>query len=1072
MLIARGRMDRSKVVTTAILIGLTLTLLQASPAASAVSNAMRWTDINPNVSDNTTDPNALSSGGRINAIASARDGSTFYAASERGGLFKTTDGGDRWTRIESLKVTRMVDAQVDPLDHRLVIATSQFDGRYHSLSGISVSKDAGASWTKPPTASATDGPNFLCSDDRPSFPEAYKIAIATGVPSTIYVGTNCGVAISRDSGSTWTFVDPKRTESTSGSATSVWGVVAHAGRVDTCGQEGHWYSLDGGRSWAQGVALPRAAEDILGELPCSIAASPDEPYVLYATVGTALYETLDGVNWHVYAENPAAQGRITFFTTNPRFEPNGLGFDLWFGDVSLMRRACYTPPNPAPGGTTRCPALAGGADGIDNDGDGSVDELDESWYGRGSGNIGGGYTRYDGAHDDAGGLAFTSGAVDACPRLFGSDGGVFINTRTQSPACHDPVWRQPGIASPHALWLYSVTGSDGPGPDDEHVFMGAQDNGLWVNSHASGRTALSGWHVGAGNDGFDTATDGTRVLTASTDPFGMRLCGMEMTDCAVLTASNLPCVDGTADSCPKFQFQNQIESVGDKRFIVATGKGVKYTTDITAPAISWRVLGTNTPADGFCSLQKSTTGSTVVIYAHERCNLSTGGDLWKYVGLDSNGTWAKVTLTDRDKQIGAWAVDPNDANRLYAADEGNTNDGGTVDILRSDDGGATWRYDHWLGKLMKRYVWTPNPFFETVWNQPIMFAFDPYRRGTILAGGQEAGVFVTYDDGAHWNLLSDPEATTEQPRPLLPRPWNAFFSHERDSVYVATAGRGLWRADFGNASTSVRIGSSTPFPAAGRSFDLIVDVVGDPTSAVEDARVIVRLAPGLFFQSSSVACVRTGFEPLICEVGHVAAGQTRSFTIKVIVDNHAKSCEPLTTTAELSSDSRDADLTDNTASVAVRPVNATDLLVFPNPCTSLRLVTGAGQLADGRTVLSLAARTTISSPTLAISVRPAPGAQLNVLSLSCVVYERGGTLGGAVMYGSGTGTLDGLNYIVRLEDGTGQASLPGVPVGGDRLGLASVPAPVNDGRCGAGTLTPQPVTLGDFVTTTLEPPPE
>ncbi len=65
----------------------------------------------------------------------------------------------------------------------------------------------------------------------------------------------------------------------------------------------------------------------------SIAVSPDESYVIFTVVNTRIFESDDaGATWNEFT-NPAAQGRIPFVTTNQRT----VGFDLWFGDVNLLR---------------------------------------------------------------------------------------------------------------------------------------------------------------------------------------------------------------------------------------------------------------------------------------------------------------------------------------------------------------------------------------------------------------------------------------------------------------------------------------------------------------------------------------------------------------------------------------------------------------------------------------------------------------------------------------------------------------------------------------------------------------
>ena len=87
-------------------------------------------------------------GGRVNHLGRATN-SIFYAASEFGGLFKSTDAGRTWVRLDTHLPTRVFDVKASPADPNLVIATSVYDGRVTSLAGINVSRDGGATWTRP-----------------------------------------------------------------------------------------------------------------------------------------------------------------------------------------------------------------------------------------------------------------------------------------------------------------------------------------------------------------------------------------------------------------------------------------------------------------------------------------------------------------------------------------------------------------------------------------------------------------------------------------------------------------------------------------------------------------------------------------------------------------------------------------------------------------------------------------------------------------------------------------------------------------------------------------------------------
>ncbi|HEV3467894.1 MAG TPA: hypothetical protein VG148_01125 [Pyrinomonadaceae bacterium] len=307
----------------------TLALLLAAAAPS--HGQITISEINPDQSTlDANNPNGAS-GGRVNGLARAPGGSTtFYAASEWGGLFKSTDAGATWSRLNKHLPTVTWDVEVSPSNASRVVATSFYDGRISSVSGISVSSDGGANWTHPASANPPSG---LCVDERRTEPSAFGIAFDPANSSKVYAGTNCGLARSTDGGLSWNFVDPTPGDT----ADDVWDVVVHhGGIIDICGDDGHLRSTDGGNKWtaASGTPLPSGR--------CSITASPDESYVLFAAVGTTFFESDDGgQNW-VQRGSPenSPQGRIPFVTTNQR---SGAAFDLWYGDVRLWRAGCATP---------------------------------------------------------------------------------------------------------------------------------------------------------------------------------------------------------------------------------------------------------------------------------------------------------------------------------------------------------------------------------------------------------------------------------------------------------------------------------------------------------------------------------------------------------------------------------------------------------------------------------------------------------------------------------------------------------------------------------------------------------
>ena len=137
-----------------------------------------------------------------------------------------------------------------------------------------------------------------------------------------------GVAITTDSGATWTFVDPTPADA----AGDIWDVVVQPGGptgqgiVDVCGDDGIFRSTDGGVTWTQGAAT---AAGLAGG-PCSIAVSPDEANVIFLVVGTQVFESDDaGATWaREFNVAVAAQGRIPFVVTNQRSTRRRRVFDL------------------------------------------------------------------------------------------------------------------------------------------------------------------------------------------------------------------------------------------------------------------------------------------------------------------------------------------------------------------------------------------------------------------------------------------------------------------------------------------------------------------------------------------------------------------------------------------------------------------------------------------------------------------------------------------------------------------------------------------------------------------------
>jgi hypothetical protein len=95
--------------------------------------------------------------------------------------------------------------EVNPANPSIVYATSFNDGRVQSLAGINVSWDQGETWEHPAINIA---PGFNCDQVRFEEPLAFGISVDPKSPNRVYVGHDCGLAISDDWGHTWQFVTP------------------------------------------------------------------------------------------------------------------------------------------------------------------------------------------------------------------------------------------------------------------------------------------------------------------------------------------------------------------------------------------------------------------------------------------------------------------------------------------------------------------------------------------------------------------------------------------------------------------------------------------------------------------------------------------------------------------------------------------------------------------------------------------------------------------------------------------------------------------------------------------------
>jgi uncharacterized repeat protein (TIGR01451 family) len=864
-------------------------------------------DISPSNSDlDATDPNGAS-GGRVNGLASvAGDNQTFYAASEWGGLYKSSDGGDHWSFLPGHLPMATWDVEVDPGNTGNVYATSFYDGRIASVSGIQVSHDAGVTWTHP--ATATPPLAYNCSQARKDELTAFGIAVRPDATQRVYVGTNCGLAISTDAGITWNFVDP--TPATT--ASDVWDVVVQAGGIiDICGDDRHRRSVDGGVTWTGGsVGLPAGQ--------CSLAASPDESYVLFATVGGQIFESDDGGGtWPNSYVNPAPQGRIPFVTTNQRTNAGTTDrFSLWFGDVNIFRADCTSAT--AQGGAARCPASP-------------------SWAGP--------FSKTAGSHADHGDVVFDAQAAnDACPMIVSSDGGVYRNTDLGAD-CQNPDWEQPTV-SPHAMWLLGMDGANQAGTSAEDLYFGLQDAGSWATTTAGAATPT--WSNKDCCDVFDVVADSNRVVYT--------VCCSTVAPAIRMYVRNPGMVGGgQVSTAPPggllgFRPIDSIVRTADKKYAVVTSTGVYFTADITAGPTVWTQLGAATSPANACGIQAAVSSGTPTFYVqagicNERQMANLGDQLWKYSGTNPGGTWTRIDNTDGiTGGFGIFAVHRGDPNRIYASNMAPAG----AQMIFSTDGGINWNPDPELDTFMTgngvfRYQNQRGPGNFTGsgqgflgYPQPTLLAFDPDSSNVLVAGGRDSGVFLSTNGGGSWGLLTDPFTSNVSGIAHIPRPWFAYFDHEPAGsvrIFIGSQGRGVWRLSPPSADVSVtKTDSPDPVIAGQQLFYTITATNNGPDDAV-NVQIVDTLPPEVTFVTDNLGtCAEAPPGTLTCDLGDIPNGQSRTIVIKVAVDPSAVADHGapfgMTNTATVStSGSIDPDESNNTAQASTIVEDLADLAV-------------------------------------------------------------------------------------------------------------------------------------------------
>ena len=291
-------------------------------------------------------------GGRVTAVTGVRGRQgTYYMGSTGGGVFKTTDYGESWLNVsDGYFETGSIGAiRAAPSNGDVVWVSTGSDGfRSNVITGLGVyrSTDAGETWR---FLGLRDIGNTGAIEVHPRNPDVAYVA-AIGHP----FGPNPerGVFRTRDGGETWDHVlfisdstgindveiDPSNPDVIYAAS---WRGERRPWTIISGSYEGGIYkSTDGGDNWRKlAGGLPTGGDVLFGKM--DLALSPTDPNVVYALIEATephdgLYRSSDGgATWeHVSSENNLL-GR-PFYYTNVDVDPTNPDI-VWVNNLALWK---------------------------------------------------------------------------------------------------------------------------------------------------------------------------------------------------------------------------------------------------------------------------------------------------------------------------------------------------------------------------------------------------------------------------------------------------------------------------------------------------------------------------------------------------------------------------------------------------------------------------------------------------------------------------------------------------------------------------------------------------------------
>ena len=669
---------------------------------------------------------------------------TFYFGAAGGGVWKTTDAGQTWRAVfDSVNAANIGALAVAPSDPNVIYAgTGQVTSRYDITSGDGVYKstDAGNSWQHV-GLEATRAIGAIAVDPR----DANTLLVAA---FGHVFGTNPerGVFRSGDGGKTWTrtlFVDDATgavdLAVDPGNPDVVFAAVwrarywpwLHYFMSEDSAQSGVYKSTDGGRSWQRvsGGGWPQAKLGRIGLSAAHVAGTTR----IYAAVGSGeaggLYRSDDaGAHWqYVNHDKGLANGYFAQLTVAPDDADT----------VYVMNRSISRCDQ----GGSRCTIFKGAPGG---------DDYHQMWI-----------NPQRGDH-----------------MIVSSDQGTAVSVnggRSWSDWYNQPTGQFYHLAADNRFpyWVYS----------------GQQDSGTAAVASRSDYGALSfrDWHPVGGDERDYDVPDAQDPQIVYGSGLGGRLSRWDARTGEVQNVTPWPVSSyGQRPTDFKYRYTWITPIAVSQLAPYPLYQGAQLLFRSLDHGSSWSAispdLSAKRPDAMNCAGELAPTAARDcgygVIYSiglsprdNDEIWIGTDDGLIRRT-RDGGGHWDDVTPP---KLVPAWAkvatldVSASTPGSVYAAIDNHRQDDFSPHVLRTRDGGKTW--NEVVAGL------PPHSFVDVV-------RADPLQRGLLYAG-TDLGVFVSFDDGDHWQPLQR----------NLPPAWVCDLLVHGDDLIAATQGRAIWVLD-------------------------------------------------------------------------------------------------------------------------------------------------------------------------------------------------------------------------------------------------------------------------------------